>query len=53
MELNKKDLLEITGGVVTASFVSTIIRGITVVLDLGRSVGSAIRRISENNKCSL
>ena len=53
--LNDKELCEINGGAVkiTAAFISTIVRRASVVLDLGRSLGSAIRRVQTGKICSL
>lgn len=51
--MTKNELLEITGGAVTAAFLNAIARGIGVILDAGRSVGTAIRRIGSNSICPL
>ena len=52
-ELNNKELLQIDGGAgITAAFLNAASRGISTVLELGRSLGSAIRRISSNNLCT-
>ena len=54
MKLKKCDLIRIQGGVnITGTFVNSIVRGIEAIIDLGRSFGSAIRRIGSNNICSL
>lgn len=53
MNLTKTELCNIVGGAVTASFLNAIARGINVILDLGRSVGSAIRRIGNGTVCPL
>lgn len=54
MELNKCELIEIQGGVsISGTFISSIVRGINAILELGRSLGSSIRRIGSNNLCSL
>lgn len=53
MKLTEKELCEITGGAVTAAFLNAIARGIGVILDVGRSVGTAIRRIGSNSVCPL
>jgi len=51
-ELNKKLLLEIEGGLnISGSLVTSFTKAINAVLDLGRSLGSAIRRISDGNLC--
>ncbi len=49
-KLNKKELQKINGGV-SASMIGYIIRGITTIVDLGRNIGSAIRRIQTRNIC--
>ena len=54
LSLNTNELKEIKGGAnITGTFVNSIVRGIEAILDLGRSLGSAIRRIGSNNICSL
>ncbi len=53
MELTKKELLNIVGGGLTASMLNAFIRGVNTILDLGRSVGSGIRRISNGSLCSV
>lgn len=53
MRLTNNELYTIIGGSVTASFLNAIARGITTILDLGRSVGTAIRRIGSNSICQL
>lgn len=53
MELTQQELYKVVGGTVTASFLNAIARGIGVLLDLGRSVGTAIRRIGNGSICPL
>lgn len=54
MELTKEELLKIVGGInITASLISGIVKGIEVVVDLGRTFGTTIRRIFGNSYCSL
>lgn len=53
MKLTDKELLEITGGTVTATLINSIARGITTIADLGRSLGSAIRRIVSHKICPI
>ncbi len=51
-ELNKEILLEIDGGLnISGSLVSSFTKAINAILDLGRSLGTAIRRISSGNLC--
>lgn len=52
--LNQQQLTLIEGGAsFTAAFVTAFVRGINAIMDIGRSLGSAIRRINDNNICSL
>lgn len=53
MELNKKDLLEIKGGAITATFINAIARGINTMMNLGRNLGSALRRLYKGKVCSI
>lgn len=53
MELTKEELMSIVGGSLSASMISAVIRGINSFLDLGRSIGTAIRRIQNGKICSL
>lgn len=53
MILSKKELLEIDGGSISGTLLSSIIKGISSVFDLGKSLGSAIRRIIGKNICPL
>lgn len=53
-ELKKDELLSVVGGInITASFISAIAKGINSILDLGRSLGTAIRRVVGNSLCPL
>lgn len=49
--LNNKELKNIEGGGITASWISAIAKSINSILDLGRSLGSAIRRIQTGRLC--
>lgn len=54
MELKKCELVQIYGGAnISGTLINSIVRGIEAILDLGRSLGSSIRRIGSNNICSL
>lgn len=47
MELNKKELNDIIGGSISGSIISSIVRGGILILELGRSFGSALRKITK------
>ena len=52
--MSESELLSVTGGVsITGTLISAVSRGINTILDFGRSLGTAIRRISSNGLCSL
>ena len=54
IELKKEELLKIEGGInITGTLINAWVRGINALLDLGRSLGTAIRRVSSNNICPL
>lgn len=54
-KLTNKEMINLYGGAtaITGAFLSSIIRGINIILELGRSVGSAIRRGSGGKLCSI
>lgn len=54
-KLSKKEMMEINGGstAITSSFISALTSAADTLLELGRSLGSAFRRVFENNSCPL
>lgn len=53
MILNSKELKKITGGDIGSTLINSISRGVSTFLDLGRIIGSAVRRIVSGKSCSL
>ena len=54
MKLKNDELKMIKAGAgVTASFINAIMSGINSFLDIGRYLGSSIRRISSKNYCKF
>lgn len=51
--LTKTELEHIEGGSISASMINYLVRGINAFVDIGRSLGSAIRRMGEQNVCPL
>ena len=50
--LNKQELLNVRGGFkLTSSFLNSIVRAANLILELGRSAGSAIRRVQTGKIC--
>lgn len=54
-ELNNKELMNIEGGasLLTATFLNAAARMISTIMDVGRSLGTSIRRITSGNTCSI
>lgn len=50
--LEKEELICINGGI-AATTINYLSKLITTVFDIGRALGSAIRRIESDNICSL
>ena len=50
-QLNNKELYNISGGTLSASMYNAIFRGAELLLELGRSLGSAIRRYFTGKYC--
>jgi bacteriocin-like protein len=50
-QLNKSELNNINGGELSGTFISGIIKGVQILLELGRSFGSAIRRFLLRQYC--
>lgn len=53
-KLSNQEMINIYGGTnITGAFLSSLIKGINIILELGRSLGSAIRRGSGGKLCSI
>jgi len=52
-QISNKKLMNVKGGIsFSASLISAMARGINSILELGRSFGTAIRRLKNKNYCS-
>jgi hypothetical protein len=51
MKLKEEELYKIQGGAVTATLLNALSRAASTILEIGRSVGSAIRRAYSKNYC--
>lgn len=52
--LEKDELLQIVGGVsITGTLINALSRGLTTLMDLGRSLGSALRRAIGGTMCPI
>ncbi|MBQ9071664.1 MAG: hypothetical protein IJY25_00705 [Bacilli bacterium] len=54
-ELSNKELLSIDGGAnwFTAAFFNAASRALSTIVDIGRSLGSSIRRMINGSYCSI
>ena len=50
-ELTKEESMSLYAGGITSTILNAIVKGIGVVADLGRTLGSAIRRLFDNKLC--
>lgn len=54
IELKQQDTYLIEGGAsISGTLINALTGGIKIILELGRSLGSAIRRGSNGKKCSI
>ena len=51
MQLSKTELWSIKGGSLSATFLNALSRAVSTILDVGRSIGSSIRRIFSRSIC--
>lgn len=53
-KLNRQQLANINGGInISGTLINAVVKGINAFLDLGRSVGTAIRRVSTGRVCKV
>ena len=52
-ELNDSELKEIDGGSLSGTLINAFTNGMKTVLEIGRSLGSALRRLSEDKMCAV
>ncbi len=52
-ELSINELNSIRGGSISGTLINAFVRGIEAIVDLGRSLGNAIRRITSKSICPL
>lgn len=51
--LKDEELINISGGSISASMINYLVKGIEAIFELGQSLGTAIRRTKENKICPL
>ena len=50
-KIKEEELKNIYGGAISASFITAIVKGLSLLLELGRSVGTAVRRNFNGTSC--
>jgi hypothetical protein len=50
MELNKEQLAKVVGGV-SGALISNIVKGFKLAFDIGKNLGSSLRRFLTRNYC--
>lgn len=54
MQLEKEELLQIVGGIsITSSLISSIYKAATAFMEIGRALGTAIRRSISGSICPV
>lgn len=53
MILKDSELMTITGGSITATFINAIVKGLELLIELGKSLGSSFRRITSGATCGV
>lgn len=53
MSLEKEEMLLIVGGAISGTLINSIVRIINAALDVGRSLGTAIRRVISRKICKV
>jgi bacteriocin-like protein len=53
IELNNNELKSIKGGSISGTLINAFVRGIEALMDLGRSLGNAIRRVKSKAICRI
>ena len=51
MELSKDELKRISGGGISGAIITSIIKGICQIYEIGRGIGSSIRRFVTRRFC--
>lgn len=52
--LTKEELMCIVGGLsISGTLISALVKGLNTILDIGRSLGTALRRVVSSSLCPL
>ncbi len=51
--INNKELLMIEGGALSGTVLTALVKGLSVLIEVGVKLGSSIRRIVSKKMCSI
>lgn len=51
LRMTNQELVAVEGGAITASFLNALSRAANTIMDIGRAIGSSIRRVFSGNYC--
>lgn len=51
--MSKRELSQITGGTLTSTMINAIVKGISIIIELGKSLGTVVRRSVTGETCPL
>jgi len=51
MKLENRELIKINGGAINATWLNSMARLISIVIDVGKMIGTSFRRITGKNYC--
>ena len=50
-KLDEKQMKSISAGGISAAFINALTKGINLIMDAGRYIGSSLRRLFDHNIC--
>lgn len=53
MILTDYELKSINGGAITSTLINAIVKGFSLIIELGKSLGSTIRRVTSGKTCDI
>jgi len=53
MKLTEDELKKINGGSLSGTLINSIVRGVNLIFELGRAIGSALLRLKNKSRCAF
>lgn len=51
IKLSNDELIKIVGGSISASLINSVVKALTIMIEVGRNLGSSISRVRNKNFC--